>query len=168
MLRDVSEVESKKLVEYSQSLRNRYLERLAELPWDEVVKSRGASFDSLRNIFLHTLDAEDRLINYAIPGRMKDWVSRNPDEFQDLDSVRKRVKEVESKTKAYLSKMTLGELERKVEFSRPGMPSMIVRIDDVLIHLALENAHHFGELIALLWQIDIEPPHMGWITYIQQ
>jgi uncharacterized damage-inducible protein DinB len=161
-------VKSKSLVEYSQALRNRYLERLADLPWKEVVKRRGASFDSIRNIFLHTLDAEDRLINYAIPGRVKDWVSRNPDEFQDLDSVRKRVKEVESKTKAYLSKITSGELERNVEFSRPNTPSMVVRIDDVLIHLALENVHHFGELIALLWQIDIEPPHMGWIAYIQQ
>jgi uncharacterized damage-inducible protein DinB len=120
------------------------------------------------NIFLHTLDAEDRLINYAIPGKTKGWVSRSPDEFQDLDSVSKRVKEVESKTKAYLAKISPAELERKVEFSRPGTPSMTVRVDDVLIHLALETVHHFGELIALMWQIDIEPPHMGWIAYIQK
>lgn len=168
MLKDVGEVESKSLVEYSQVLRNRYLERLAGLPWEEVVKSRGASFDSVRNIFLHTLDAEDRLINYVIPGRVKDWVSRNPDEFKDLDSVRKRAREVEAKTKAYLSKMAPGELERKVEFSRPNTPSMMVRIDDILIHLALENVHHFGELIALFWQMDVEPPHMGWIAYTQK
>jgi uncharacterized damage-inducible protein DinB len=161
-------VESKSLVEYSQSLRNRYLDRLADLSWEEVVRSRGASFDSVRNIFLHTLDAEDRLINYAIPGKTKDWVSRSPDEFQDLDSVRKRVKEVESKTKAYLARISPAELERKVEFSRPGTPSMTVRVDDVLIHLALENVHHFGELIALMWQIDIEPPHMGWVAYLQK
>lgn len=160
--------DSKHLVEYSQSLRNRYLEKLTTLPWEEVVKNRGASFDSLQNIFLHTLDAEDRIVNFVIPGRTKEWVSRNPEEFHDMDSVKKREREVESKTKAYLAKITSDELDRKVDFSRPGTPPMHVRVEDVLVHLALENVHHFGELIALLWQMDVEPPHMGWIGYIQK
>jgi uncharacterized damage-inducible protein DinB len=64
--------------------------------------------------------------------------------------------------------MTSGELERKVEFSRPGTPPMLVRVEDILIHAALENIHHFGELIAVLWQMDVEPPHMGWIGYVQR
>jgi len=159
---------SRNLLEYSQSLRNRYLEQLAKLPWEEVVKSRGASFDSLRNIFLHTVDAEDRLVNYVIAGHTKDWVSRSPEEFHDMDSLGKRAGEVESKTEAYLAKITSAELERKVEFSRPGTPPMLVRVEDILIHAALENIHHFGELIALLWQMNVEPPHMGWIGYVQR
>jgi len=161
-------MDSRNLLEYGQSLRNRYLEQLAKLPWEEVVKSRGASFDSLQNIFLHTVDAEDRLVNYVIADRTKDWVSRSPEEFHDMDSLRKRAGEVESKTEAYLAKMTPAELERKVEFSRPGTPPMLVRVEDILIHAALENIHHFGELIALLWQMDVEPPHMGWIGYLQR
>lgn len=161
-------MDSKDLFEYSQLLRNRYLEQLATLPWEEVVKSRGASFDSLRNILLHTVDAEDRMVNYVIPGRVKDWVSRSPDEFQDMASVRKRAKEVESKTKAYVARITPAELERKVEYSRPGMPPVPVRVEDILVHVVLEDIHHFGELIALLWQIDVEPPHMGWIGYLQR
>ena len=161
-------MDSKTLMEYSHVLRNRYLEELATLPWEEVVKSRGASFDSLRNVLLHTLDAEDRMLNYVIPGRLKDWVSRSPDDFKDIASVRKRMKGVESKTNAYVAKMTPAELERKVEYARPGMPPLKVRVDDILIHVALESIHHFGELIALLWQIDVEPPHMGWIAYLQR
>ena len=144
------------------------MEQLGTLPWTEVVKSRGASFDSMRNILLHTLDAEDRMINYVIPGRVKDWVSRSPEEFKDIDSVRKRTKEVESKTKNYLAKMTPAEFERKVEIVRSGMPPVQVRVEDILIHVAFENVHHFGELIALFWQIDVEPPHMGWMAYIQR
>jgi len=155
-------------MEYSHVLRNRYLEQFGTLPWEEVVKSRGASFDSLRNVLLHTVDAEDRMVNYVIPGRLKDWVSRSPDDFQDIASVRKRVKEVESKTNAYAAKMTPAELERKVEYVRPGTPPLKVRVEDILIHVALECIHHFGELIALLWQIDVEPPHMGWIAYLQR
>jgi len=161
-------VDSKLLFEYSQALRNRYSEQLAKLPWKEVVKGRGGSFDSLRNIFLHTVDAEDRLVNYVILGRTEDWVSQSPDEFRDMDSISKRAKEVESKTKAYVAKLNSPELERKVEMPRRGMPSISVRVEDVLVHVALENIHHFGELIALLWQIDVEPPHMGWIGYLQR
>lgn len=161
-------MDSRNLFEYSQALRNRYLEQLATLPWAEVVKSRGASFDSMRNILLHTLDAEDRMINYVIPGRVKDWVSRSPDEFKDIDSIKKRAKEVESKTKNYVARMAPAELERKVELLRPGKPPVQARVEDILIHVAFENVHHFGELIALLWQIDMEPPHMGWIAYLQK
>jgi uncharacterized damage-inducible protein DinB len=117
---------------------------------------------------LHTLDAEDRMINYVIPGRAKDWVSRSPDEVQDIDSVRKRAKEVDSKTNRFVARMTPVELERKVEYSRLGMPPVPVRVEDILIHVVFENVHHFGKLIALLRQIDVEPPHMGWIAYLQR
>lgn len=165
---DVDCVDSKILFEYSQTLRDRYLEQLAKLPWEEVVKSRGASFDSLRDIFLHTVDAEDRLINYVIPGRTENWSSLSPGEFHDMNSISKRAKEVESKTKAYVTKLTPSELESKVEMPRRGMPSISVRVEDVLVGAALENIHHFGELIALLWQIDVEPPHIGWIGYLQR
>jgi uncharacterized damage-inducible protein DinB len=161
-------MDSRKLFEYSQVLRNRYLEQIARLPWEDVVRSRGASFDSLRNIFLHTVDAEDRLINYVIPGRTEDWVSRSPDEFRNIDAVRMHALEVESKAKACVADMKPEELERKVEITRPGTPSTLVRVEDVLVHAALENIHHFGELIALLWQMDLEPPHMGWIGYLQR
>jgi uncharacterized damage-inducible protein DinB len=49
-----------------------------------------------------------------------------------------------------------------------AVASLSVRVEDVLVHLALENIHHYGELIALLWQMDVEPSHMGWIGYLQR
>ena len=158
---------SKTLVEYSQLVRRRYVEQFATLQWEQISKSRGASFDSLRNIILHTVDAEDKLVNYIIAGRIKEWVPRNPEEVLSIDSIRKSVEETEAKTKDYLAKLTPAELDRKVEFSRPNTQPMLVRVEDILIHTALENIHHFGELIALLWQMDVEPPHMGWLGYIQ-
>jgi uncharacterized damage-inducible protein DinB len=115
------------------------LNRLPNFPWEEVIKSRGASFDSLRNILLHTIDAEDRLVNYVIPGRTKDRVSRNPDDFRDIDSIGKRLKEVESKTKAYVTRIGAAELESKVELPRPGTPSVLVRVEDVLVAAALRT-----------------------------
>lgn len=167
-------VDSRKLFGYSQAVLNRYLEQIASLPWAEVVKSRGASFDSLRDILLHTIDAEDKLVNYVIAGRTKDWVLLkarrvlSPAEFLDMDSIRSHAREVEVKTKACVAGLKPEDLERKVEIQRMGLPSLWVRVEDVLVHAALENIHHFGELIALLWQMDVDPSHMGWIGYLQR
>ncbi len=152
-----------KLFEYSQALRNHFLERIASLPWKEVVKSRGASFDSLNGILLHTIDAEDNLVNCDIAERKEGRVSRKPEDFLDMDSIRKCAEEVESKTKAYVANMKPEDLERKVEIQRSGAPSVWFRVEDILIHCALENISHFGELIALLWQMDVEPPYRGWL-----
>ncbi len=40
--------------------------------------------------------------------------------------------------------------------------TMKITAEDVLIHVFEEEVHHRGELIALLWQMGIEPPSMGW------
>jgi uncharacterized damage-inducible protein DinB len=113
------------------------------------------------------VDAEDNLVNYAITGRTKKWVARNPEKLLSMDSVRKSVEETEAKTRDYLAKLTPAELERKVKFSRPNTQPILVRVEDILIHTALENIHHFGELIALFWQMDVEPPHVELLIYIQ-
>ncbi len=166
---DAENMDSKMLFEYSQVLRDRYLEQLAKIPWEEVVKNRGASFDSIRNIFLHTVDAEDLLVNCAIRRKYDEQSARrDPNKFHDLDSIRKRVEEVESDTKAYVAKLNARELGEKVEMPRRDGTSLSLRVEDVLVHAALENINHFGELIALLWQIDVEPPHLGWISYLQR
>jgi uncharacterized damage-inducible protein DinB len=164
----VSCMDSRKLFEYSQAVRSRYLEQMSALPWAEVVKSRGASFDSLKNVFLHTVDAEDKLVNYVIAGRAKEWVPRNQDDFVDLDSVRNRTREVESKAKAYVASLKPEDLDRKVELLGAGGQSFMVRVEDVLVATALENIHHFGELIALMWQMDVDPSHMGWLSYLRK
>jgi uncharacterized damage-inducible protein DinB len=104
----------------------------------------------LRNILLHTIDAEDKLVNYIISGKAKEWVSQSSDDFPDIDSIRKRAREVESKAKAYIAKLDSAELEKEVEMPRRGTSGTTVRVEDVLVHAALENFHHFGELIALL------------------
>ena len=40
--------------------------------------------------------------------------------------------------------------------------STIVR--DVLIHVTTQELHHRGEIIAILWQMNLQPPDMGWLS----
>jgi len=39
---------------------------------------------------------------------------------------------------------------------------------DVLLHVMTEELHHRGEIIAILWQKEIQPPDMGWLSVIRK
>ena len=32
------------------------------------------------------------------------------------------------------------------------------------MHVITEELHHRGEIIAILWQLNIKPPDMGWLS----
>ena len=156
-----------KLLEYNQELRYRYLDKLSELPWEEVVKDRGASFPSLRDIYLHCVVCVDGIVNNILQG-IPSFPRINYDDYDSIEKIREYVEQVESKANEYLSKVTPEELSRKIERKRRDKPATLVTVEDYLIHLFQEETHHIGELIALLWQINVPPPHMGWIQYINK
>ena len=156
-----------KLLEYSQKLRHNYLETFSKLPWDEFVKDRKASFDSLRNIFIHCVDVLDFLINHLFKGNAGRR-QINFDEYDSFEKIKNYVERVESDANAYLIKITPEELSRKVERKFPDGTVVNLTIEDWLIHFFQEETNHKGEFIALLWQMGIEPPHLGWARYISQ
>jgi uncharacterized damage-inducible protein DinB len=165
-LSDDPNMDSTRMIQYTHAARRRYLQTLGELPWDEVVKDRGASYPSIRDIFLHALDAEDLLINHIIQGKNEKWVSQNYGKFLNIHQIERRVDEVEKKIDSYLKTLTERELDRKVTL--PWRPSSSLSVNDVLITLAIEDAYHMGELIALMWQFDKEPPYLSWSTFVEQ
>ena len=153
-----------KLLEYSQFLRHKYLETLSKLPWAEVIKDRGASFPSLRDIFLHMVFVVDAYINYVLQGN-PNYPNINYDEYDSIEKVKKYMEDVESKANAYLSKVTPEELARKIERKQKDGSILHITVEEMLLDFFQEETHHRGELIALLWQDDVEPPHRGFIQY---
>ena len=63
-----------KLLEYNETIRNRYFETLAKLSWKELAKNREASFHSMKNIFVHFL-RRDRLLA-GFPARAETFIRR--------------------------------------------------------------------------------------------
>ena len=37
-------------------------------------------------------------------------------------------------------------------------------VEDVLVHAFIDELAHLGELICLMWQMDVKPPHVNWIA----
>ena len=160
-------MEAVRLLEYSQYLRHRYLETLGKLPWEEVVKDRGASFNSLRDIYLHCVSVLDFYVNHLAQGDTN-YPRINFDDYDNIEKINEYLEKVESKTNAYLSKVTPEELLRKVERKMRDGTTIMVTVEDILIDFFQEETHHRGELIALLWQIDVCPPHLGWAQYLNK
>ena len=161
-------MEVAKLILYVHASRRRYLQTLKELRWEEVVKDRGASFSSIRDILLHALNIEDRMINYVATGKAQEWVQGDVGKFVDFSSIEKRMNEVEGKVDAYLKTLSERELARDVTVPRRRGPPSIMKVEDILVHVAIENIAHMGEFITILWQIDKRPPFMSWSNFLEQ
>jgi uncharacterized damage-inducible protein DinB len=153
-------VEAKQLLEYNEKVRHRYFETFTKLPWDEFVKNREASFHSFRNIFIHTLGATDYWLDFL---QKEDLHSHKKfDEYQTFQDVRTYMEHVETRMRDYLNSLLMGGLEKKYTTTNDANETVEITAEDVLIHVFEEEVHHRGELIALLWQMGIEPPLMGW------
>jgi len=152
-------LEVRQLLEYNEKVRRRYFEALANLPWDEFVKNREASFHSLRNIFIHTLGAIDYWLDF-----LQDEKSsyKGFDEYRAFQDVRARMEYVEKRMQDYLNSLSIDRLKKKYVVTNDANETIEVTVEDVLIHVFEEEVHHRGELIALFWQMGIEPPLMGW------
>ncbi|GAH03017.1 unnamed protein product [marine sediment metagenome] len=161
-------MEAAKLIRYVHASRRRYLQTLKELHWEEVVKDRGASFSSIRDILLHALNIEDRMINYIATGKVQEWVQGDVGNFVDFSSIEKRVNEVEGKVDAYLKKLSERELARDVVVPRRRGPPSTMTVEDLLVQVAIENIAHMGEFIAILWRIDERPPFMSWSNFLEE
>jgi len=150
----------KQLLEYNERIRRRYFEALAKLPWDEFVKNREASFHSLRNIFIHTLGAIDYWLDFL--QKEKPRPHKKFDEYQTFQDVRTRMEYIETRMRDYLNSLSTEGLKKKYTVTNDANQTVEITAEDVLIHVFEEEVHHRGELIALLWQMGIEPPLMGW------
>jgi uncharacterized damage-inducible protein DinB len=153
-------VNVKELLEYNVQVRQRYFQALASIPWEELIRNREASFNSIRNIFIHTLKAIDHWLDVLL--KEKNYRAKKYDEYKSLAEIRKYKDYVEKRMQKYLaSSLSVKLLTRYVVRNDLG-ETVEVTAEDILIHLFEEEVHHRGELIALLWQMSIEPPLMGW------
>ena len=154
-------VEVQRLWEYNEKVRHTYFEALAKLPWKEFVKNREASFHSLRNIFVHTLNAVDYWLDFLQKENLHS--RRKFDEYQTFQEVRAYMEGVEARMRDYFNSLPVEGLEKKYKIKVDANKTVEITAEDVLIHVFEEEVHHRGELIALLWQMGIKPPPMGWM-----
>jgi uncharacterized damage-inducible protein DinB len=148
------------LVRYNLDVRESYLEALAGLPWAEVVKPKGLSFDSARDVFLHITLVEDRWINYILQNRFPEWKDPDFETYKDIDALREYVNSTRKSTERFLKNLRPEDWGRKVTIPWGDKPDTQITIETALTHMVMEDMIHYGELSAMFWQMDREPPYL--------
>jgi uncharacterized damage-inducible protein DinB len=153
-------VEIGELLKYNERVRRKYFEAFTTLSWDEFTKNREASFHSIRNIFIHTLNAVNHWLSFLEKEKDKPYAKFA--EYKTFADVKKYMEHVERRMDNYLKVLSPENLgEAFIAPDDNGKP-VEVTAEDVLIHVFEEELHHRGEFIALFWQMGIEPPLMSW------
>ena len=152
---------------YNWFARREFLNSMAEIPWATVTESRGASFDCIRNIFVHSLQAEQYWIR-LLSGKSVAGIWETPfTKFADLQAIRAYADEVEAETTYYLMTLSDERLNAVFDVTRRDGTVEQHRVEDILLHVIEEEIHHRGELLCLYWQRDIQPPYTSYMAYKQ-
>jgi len=148
------------LYKYSSRVRRRFVVKLSEMPWEEVTKNREASFYSMRNILIHMIDNEDWIVNWVVRGNSRGYKrEKQADEYSSMAEIIAHMDRVEAKTREYLKG---APFDKRIDFVISSGKSFDLSVEEALFQSFTEQLYHLGELIALLWQDDIEPPQMQW------
>jgi uncharacterized damage-inducible protein DinB len=150
----------RQLYAYNAARRRAYLRSIWRLPEKERYRDRGGSFPSFVDLFLHVLDGyrywfqrvylgETDVPEFPVGQRLSEVEARRWD--RTIHSVVQRV----------LDSLSEADLVRRLHVpKRRWRPSVRV----VLLHMIEEELQHRGEMNALFWQMDVEPPVWGfWV-----
>ena len=140
---------------------------MAKLPWREVVALRGLSYDCMRDVFLHLTYVEEWGV-CALSGKPLKWAPPDFNIYQDFDSLKKYMLEVQAKTETYLARLSPEELNRQIDVYWSQAPNTKVTVETRLTSIVMEDMIHYGELSAALWQMGLEAPYMGFWRYKHQ
>jgi uncharacterized damage-inducible protein DinB len=88
--------------------------------------------------------------------------------YNSWDSITGHNFEVISKVNYYLSSIKLEDLDKATTRTNIDGIRRTAKVKDVLIHVLTEELHHRGEIIAILWQMNIQPPDMGWLSVMKK
>ncbi len=142
------------LFAYMADLRRRFLAKFREVGWEEVNRNREATHHSMRNIFVHMLDVEDSYLREAILGHSVE--EADPEDFPSFDALEAYDREVAQRATEFFSSLEPDDLGRAVRV--PWWRGRETSVEPVLLHAFLDEMAHLGELICLMWQMDVEPP----------
>ena len=155
----------KDLFNYNWYCRRKFLKSMAEIPWETVTENCGASFDSIRDIYVHSLQAEHAWIR-RLAAKSTEGIYETPfSKFISIKDIQDYADKVESETNSYLSSLSDKRLESIFEFVGWDKKTHRYKVEDVLMHIIEEEIHHRGELLCIFWQHDVQPPYTSYTAF---
>ena len=130
---------------------------------EEFTKNRGLSFDSIKDVFVHTVIVEDNWLHYRAAGLGEG--TQKVEDFRNLQEIKGYITEVDTKTARLFNTMTSNDLKKGVKRVQPDGKEIVYPLGDVLYHIPIEVIHHYGEIFAEFWKININAPYYSYLAY---
>lgn len=152
----------RRLYRYNRAVMDAYARKLGRLPWAVVSKDRGTTWHSMAGVFHHVVGVYDGWLCSVVQEKGVDerTASRRWDGFASMEDIRAFHDAVWESVDRLMGRFTDASLRRRVK--APWQPKACT-LEDALIQVTLETAHHTGEIITMLWQEDLRPPAMTWL-----
>jgi uncharacterized damage-inducible protein DinB len=155
----------RKWYSYNAAARHGYFETLSRLAPDELSRDRGASFPTLLDILGHSMGGTETWIVRMSSLTGEPLAPYQGPEPVSLDDLRTYQRTIEEQVDRFFSRLSDKDLDRT--FLVPKLPpwwdeDFTAGVRGTLLHVIEHELQHRGELNALLWQIDVEPPILDW------
>ncbi len=151
------------LFDYFKKEREKLLPVLKNMSEEEFTKNRGLSFDSIKNVFVHTVIVEDNWLHYRIAGLGE--ITKRVEDFRNMQEIIEYMKEVDTKTNKFFTTITQDDFKKLVKRTKSDGEEIMYPLGDVLYHIPIEMIHHYGEIFAELWKINNYAPYYSYLEY---
>lgn len=150
---------------YNSFVRKKYLRLIfgKKISKKERYKSRGASFPSLVDIFVHVLDAYRWWFLYVYNNRMPEWKRLREEKRYSRKEVAEEERKIDSYVMNFVNSLRPKDLYTPMR-DQTGRGTIELR--KMLLHMVEEELQHRGELNALLWRMNVEPPITQFQDYL--
>jgi uncharacterized damage-inducible protein DinB len=148
----------RELYRYNAAVRKKYLRAIWKLSPRQRYKNRGASFPSLVDIYMHVLDAY-RWWFLSVYGKGKTFEEYPLGQRYTKSEAERETDSVERLIQKVLREVGPRGLSKIVSWR--GRRAFRISARTMLLHMVEEELQHRGEMNALLWQIDVDPPVTG-------
>jgi len=152
----------RELYEYVTQTRRKFLFSFRELGWKEFTQNREASWNSMRGVFIHILEVEDSWLHYDAMGVPWPFGDRDPSAFNSFDEVEAYDRVIAEKTRKLIENLTLEILARQIVFEWRD-EKVKSSVENIFIHAFVDELAHLGELVCMMWQLNVKPPWTNWM-----
>ena len=149
---------------YNDYVRKKYLEILESLPSEQLTKDRGVSFPSLLDISAHIFFAYRLWLGEMYGGTPLEKSDSFGRKCASIEELKMDAEKMNPYILDFVHKLQPRDIRRWIDRPRGG-EAFNFNVKNMLWHLIEEELQHRGELNALLWQMDIDPPITGWGTW---
>jgi len=146
------------LYRYNSLVRKKYLRVIWKLSPRQRYKDRGGSFPSLVDIYMHVLDAY-RWWFISVYGNGKTFEEYPLRRRYTKSQAGKETDSVDRLIRKTLRDVGPFGLSRTISWH--GRRPFRISVRTMLLHMVEEELQHRGEMNALLWQMDVDPPVTG-------